>query len=69
MGKGFLDEAVDHFEEVLRMFPKHVSTHVHLAKIYMQRANWDVAREHLRIVLDVSPGHQEAIQLWQQLGS
>ena len=68
MEQGSLVEAVDHFEEVLRMFPRHVSTHVHLARISMFKEDWDIARQHLGIVLADSPGHEEANRLWRELG-
>jgi tetratricopeptide (TPR) repeat protein len=64
-----LDKAVDAFAEVLRQNPNHVTSNLNLARIYMAKGDKTVARNHLRTVLDVSPGDQEAAQLWQQLGS
>ena len=69
MRKREFDVAIQNFEEALRLFPQHVSANLHLAKIYLQTGNRSLARRHLATVLDVSPGHQEALSLWQQSGS
>ena len=68
MRKSEFDVAIENFEEVLRLFPQHVSANLHLAKIYLQTGDRSLARQHLATVLDASPGHQEALSLWQQLG-
>ena len=69
MQKKEFPTAIDHLEEILRTYPDHVSTNLHLAKIYMQTGQDALARRYLQVVLTGSPDHQEAISLWQQLGS
>ena len=69
MQKSEFDVAIQNFEEVLRLFPQHVTANLHLAKIYLQTGNSALARRHLATVLEASPDHQEALSLWQQLGS
>ena len=61
--------ALTHFAEALRMDPNNILSHMEMAKIYMRDSKPSLAREHLSAVLSISPNHQEAIQLWQQLGS
>ncbi len=68
MTKKEFPTAIDHLEEILQTYPDHVSTNLHLAKIYMQTGQDALARRYLQIVLRGSPDHQEAISLWQQLG-
>jgi tetratricopeptide (TPR) repeat protein len=63
------DKAAEAFREVLRQDPKHVSSNLYLARIFMSKGDKGVARNYLRTVLEVSPGDQQAAQLWQQLGS
>jgi len=67
--KNEMNKAADAFAEVLRQDPKHVSSLLYLARIYMSKGDKTVARNYLRTVLEVSPGDQQAAQLWQQLGS
>jgi FimV-like protein len=69
MRKNDLNKATDAFNEVLRQDPKHVSSNLNLARIYMAKGDKAGARNYLRTVLEVSPGDQQAAQLWQQLGS
>ena len=64
-----LNKAADAFAEVLRQDPKHVSSNLNLAQIYITKGDKTVARNYLRTVLEVSPGDQQAAQLWQQVGS
>jgi tetratricopeptide (TPR) repeat protein len=63
------DKAAEAFTEVLRQDPKHVSSNLYLARVYIAKGDKTLARTYLRTVLDVSPGDQQAAQLWQQLGS
>ena len=67
--KSEFEKAADAFVEVLRQDPKHVSSNLNLARIYMTKGDKAAARSYLRTVLEVSPGDQQAAQLWQQLGS
>jgi len=67
--KSDFNKAADAFAEVLRQDPKHVSSNLNLARIYMTKGDKTAARSYLRTVLEVSPGDQQAAQLWQQLGS
>jgi protein O-mannosyl-transferase len=69
MRKNEFNKAADAFAEVLRQDPKHVSSNLNLARIYMTKGDKAVARNYLRTVLEVSPGDQQAAQMWQQLGS
>jgi tetratricopeptide (TPR) repeat protein len=69
MRKNEFNKAADAFAEVLRQDPKHVSSNLNLARIYITRGDKSVARGYLRTVLEVSPGDQQAAQMWQQLGS
>jgi protein O-mannosyl-transferase len=69
MRKNDFNKAADAFAEVLRQDPKHVSSNLNLARIYMTKGDKAGARSYLRTVLDVSPGDEQAAQLWQQLGS
>jgi protein O-mannosyl-transferase len=69
MRKNEFNKAADAFAEVLRQDPKHVSSNLNLARIYMTKGDKAVARSYLRTVLEVSPGDQQAAQLWQQIGS
>jgi tetratricopeptide (TPR) repeat protein len=64
-----LGKAEEAFKEVLRQDPKHVTSNLYLARIYTARGDKTSARNYLRTVLEVSPGDQQAAQLWQQLGS
>jgi protein O-mannosyl-transferase len=60
--------AIEHLSEVLRFDPKHVNTNLNLAQIYAAEGNKPLARNYLNNVLSSSPGNQQALQVWQQLG-
>ncbi len=61
--------AIANFEEVLRLFPEHVSANLNLAKSYIQLGDFEQARQHVSTVLSASPQNQEALTLLEQLGS
>ena len=62
-------KAEEAFREVLRQDPKHVSSNLNLASIYMALGRKTQAREHLQTVLEASPGNQQAVTMLAQLGS
>ena len=61
--------AIANFETVLRSDPNHATAHLNLARIYIQTGNRALARDHVSKVLSVSPGNQEAVALWREVGS
>ena len=63
------ETAIEHFEEVLRMFPDHVPANRELAKVYIQTNQPALARRHLNAVLAAEPGNSDAMMMLQGLGS
>ena len=62
-------KAIEHFEEVLDLYPDHAAANIQLAKIAIAQGNIPLARRHLRIVLEGAPDNQDALALWSQIGS
>ncbi len=62
------DAAISNFEEVLRLFPGHVSANLRLAYIYVDINQPEVARQHALTALDTSPNNQEALDLLARIG-
>src|SRR5262249_58226803 len=48
------DKAAEAFAEVLRQDPRHVSSNLSLARIYISKGDKRVARSYLRTVLEVA---------------
>ena len=62
------DMAISNFEEVLRLYPGHISANLRLATIYLEIDQPAVARRHALTVLDTSPNDREALDLLARIG-
>ena len=61
--------AIDNFDEVLRLYPGHVSANLNLARSYIQIGDFEQARQHVSTVLSASPQNPDALLLLERLGS
>ena len=63
-----LDEAMDHFREVLRIKPRYKKAYNNLGIALSRQGKWDEAVEHYRKALQINPGyHQALVNLGQAL--
>src|SRR5262249_30359276 len=63
------DLAISHLSEVLRWGnPNDRNANLNLGRAYGRQGDKTSARKHLGIVLKVSPGDHEALQLWKEFG-
>jgi tetratricopeptide (TPR) repeat protein len=62
------DMAISNFEEVLRLYPGHISANLRLATIYLEIDQPAVARRHALTVLETSPNDREALDLLARIG-
>ena len=60
---------VQQLSERLQEHPNDFATHLDLARILLQRQEWDAAARHTAAVLSAQPGNSEAQHLWKQLQS
>lgn len=65
---GLVRQAELNFQDALRLDPDLAAAHLHLAMIYLQRSEWEAAREHLIRARDLDGGEigQFAAQLLAQ---
>jgi tetratricopeptide (TPR) repeat protein len=59
--------AEDALKQTLDLAPDHSEARLLLAQLYLDQSRWDEARFHLQAVLEASPSHPEAMDLWRTM--
>lgn len=57
---GQVDKTVEYLTEATQIYPYHSQAHFELAKIYLERKEFDLARDRLDRVLLIDPQNAEA---------
>jgi tetratricopeptide (TPR) repeat protein len=60
VGKGELDQAIEHYHRVLRIDPTYSPAHYALGNALASRRSWNEAVDHYRRALERDPGYAEA---------
>lgn len=60
VGKGEVDEAMEHYHRVLRIDPTYALAHYSLGNALAGKGSWNEAIDHYRRALDSDPGYAEA---------
>ncbi len=58
-GQGRFDQAIDHYNEVLRIKPDHDKAHYNLGNAYVGQGNFDEAIKHYSEALRIRPDNEE----------
>ncbi len=64
---GGADLAIEDFTRALDGDPESIEAHLGMAHIYVSRGNYEKAREHYQMVIELDPDNQRAIKELQRL--
>jgi len=58
--RGLIDDAIEHFNTALKLYPRHAEAHNNLGVIYGGKGLTDKAMEHFQIAIQLNPDYADA---------